>query len=99
MKSNLFKYDKEFHLESGGVLPRFQLQYCTYGEINAAQDNIIWVCHALTANAEVHDWWEGMVGEGKMFDPAKHFIICVNMLGSCYGSTGPLDTNPITKKL
>ena len=99
MKSNLFKYDNEFLLESGGVLPRYQLQYCTYGEINEAQDNIIWVCHALTANAEAHDWWEGMVGEGKMFDPSKHFIICANMLGSCYGSTGPLDTNPITKKL
>lgn len=99
MKSNLFKYNQEFQLESGGVLPRFQLQYNTYGALNENKDNVIWICHALTANADAHDWWEGMVGEGKMYDPSKHFIICANMLGSCYGSTGPLDTNPITKKL
>lgn len=99
MEEHLFKYDHTFTLESGATLPRFQLQYCTAGKLNKAKDNVIWICHALTANAEADDWWEGMIGQGKLFDPDKHFIICANMLGSCYGSTGPLDTNPETKDL
>jgi len=81
------------------VLPRFQLQYRTLGTVNEAKDNVVWVCHALTASAEVDDWWEGLVGVGKLYDPEKHFIICANLLGSCYGSTGPLDTNPVTQDL
>lgn len=99
MEKHLFKYSEPFELELGGILPRFQLQYCTAGTINEQRDNVIWVCHALTASAEADDWWEGMIGIGKLFDPEKHFIICVNMLGSCYGSTGPLDTNPETQRL
>jgi homoserine O-acetyltransferase len=91
---SLFKYDKPFTLECGETLPRFQLQYRTMGKLDPAKNNVIWVCHALTANAEVDIWWEGLVGKGKFYDPDKHFIICVNILGSCYGSTGPLDTNP-----
>ncbi len=86
-------------MECGAILPRFQLEYCTAGKINERGDNIIWICHALTANAEPDDWWEGLVGKGKMFDPEKHFIICANVLGSCYGSSGPLDTNPKSKSL
>ncbi len=99
IEDKLFKYSEPFTLESGAVLPRFQLQYRTLGKVNDAKDNIVWVCHALTANAEVDDWWEGLVGEGKLYDPEKHFIICANLLGSCYGSTGPLDTNPETQDL
>ncbi len=99
MEEHLFKYDKPLELEGGETLPRFQLKYCTAGTINENADNIIWICHALTASADPSDWWEGMVGKGKLYDPAKHFIICANMLGSCYGSTGPLDTNPKTKNL
>lgn len=99
IEDKLFKYSEPFTLESGEVLPRFQLQYRTLGKVNKAKDNIVWVCHALTANAEVDDWWEGLVGEGKLYDPEKHFIICANLLGSCYGSTGPLDTNPETQDL
>lgn len=97
VESSLFKYDKEFELESGETLPRIQIQYNTYGALNEAKDNVIWVCHALTASSEVHSWWEGMLGEGKLLDPTKYFIICANMLGSCYGSTCPLDTNPNTQ--
>lgn len=98
-EDKLFKYIDPFKLESGEVLPRFQLQYRTLGKVNADKDNIVWVCHALTANAEVDDWWEGLVGKGRLYDPEKHFIICANLLGSCYGSTGPLDTNPDTQDL
>lgn len=99
MDNHLFKYNQPFDLECGEQLHRFQLKYCTLGKLNADKSNVVWVIHALTANAEVDDWWEGLVGEGKMYDPAKHFIICVNSLGSCYGSSGPLDTNPVTQKL
>lgn len=97
MKQHLFKYTQSFELESGAILPRFQLLYCTLGTLNEQKNNVIWICHALTGNAEADEWWEGMVGEGKMYDPSKHFIICANMLGSCYGSTGPLDINPETQ--
>jgi len=74
------------------------IAYHTYGTINAAKDNVIWVCHALTANSDALDWWNGLVGEGRIFDPKNHFIICANMLGSCYGSTNPNSTNPSTGK-
>lgn len=99
MEDHLFKYNHSFDLECGKQLHRFQLKYCTMGTLNADKSNVIWVIHALTANAEVDDWWEGLVGEGKLYDPKKHFIICANNLGSCYGSSGPLDTNPTTQKL
>jgi homoserine O-acetyltransferase/O-succinyltransferase len=94
-----YKHKTVFELESGEQLPRFELFYSTWGKLNEAKDNVIWICHALTANSEATDWWDGMVGEGKLYDPAKHFIICHNMLGSCYGSTSPLSTNPLTQKL
>ena len=64
--------------------------------MNEAKDNVVWIFHALTANSNPVEWWPGLVGEGKLFDPAKYFIICVNKPGSCYGSIGPLDKNPET---
>src|SRR5690606_35642351 len=72
--------------------------YSTLGKLNSRKDNVIWVCHALTANSEVHNWWYGLVGEDKFFNPEKHFIICANILGSCYGTSGPLEVNPKTGK-
>jgi homoserine O-acetyltransferase len=56
----------------------------------------LWVCHALTANADVADWWSGIFGEGRLLDPAKYHIICPNILGSCYGSSSAISTNPHT---
>lgn len=99
MESKIFKYDNDFVLEAGGVLQGFQLQYSTLGKINDNRDNVIWVCHALTGNSVVSEWWDGLVGEGKLYNPKDHFIICANVLGSCYGSTGPHEINPVTKKL
>jgi homoserine O-acetyltransferase len=90
------KYEQEFQLELGGSLPGIEIGYHTYGRKNAAEDNVIWICHALTANSDPPEWWPGLVGEGKLWDPNKHFIVCANMLGSCYGSTGPLSENPLT---
>jgi len=99
VEEKLYHFDQPFELEGGGVLPRIKLQYTTFGKLNTAKDNVIWICHALTADANPNDWWEGLVGEGKLYDPKHHFIICANMLGSCYGSSGPLDTNPSTMRL
>ena len=99
MDTHVFKYDDSFELESGVTLPRFQLEYATMGVLNEKRDNVIWVCHALTANAYANDWWDGLIGKGMMYDPDHHFIICANMLGSCYGSSGPIDTNPETKRM
>ncbi len=93
-----YKHTAPFTLECGTTLPAIEIAYCTYGELNTAQDNVIWICHALTANADAADWWNGLVGEGKIFDPNYHFIICANMIGSCYGSTGPQSVNPATGK-
>ncbi len=79
-------------------MPGFQLFYTTWGTLNQDKSNVIWVCHALTGNAFVKDWWGELFGEGKTFDPATHFIVCANTLGGCYGSTGPLSLNPDTGK-
>lgn len=85
-----------FCLESGTELPQLDIAYHTYGTLNASRDNVIWVCHALTANSDVADWWPHTVEEGRFLDPARHFIICANILGSHYGTTGPLSINPVT---
>ena len=77
-------------LESGAVLPRVRVAYHTYGTLNAERSNVVWVCHALTANSDVVAWWPGLVGVGFHYDPRDWFIVCANVLGSCYGSTGPL---------
>ena len=91
-------HNQPFPLESGAILPRVEIAYHTYGELNAAGDNVIWLWHALTANSDVADWWSGLFGEGKPFDPTKNFIVCANIIGSCYGSSGPLTENPETGK-
>jgi homoserine O-acetyltransferase len=77
-------------------LPGYHLAYTTHGELNEKKDNAVWIFHALTANSDPVEWWPGLVGNGKFFDPLKYFIVCVNMPGSCYGSTGPLDIDPGT---
>ena len=86
-------------LESGATLPQVRIAYHTYGTLNAAHDNVVWVCHALTANADVFSWWPGLFGPTYHFDPANWFIVCANVLGSCYGTTGPLDATDSTAVL
>ena len=90
------KHSDSFQLESGAVLKELDIAYCTYGTLNKEKDNVVWVCHALTANADAGDWWSGLVGEGKLIDPEQYFIVCANILGSCYGTTGPTSINPDT---
>lgn len=91
-----FIYEQAFGLEQGGELSRLEISYCTYGQLNHDKSNVVWVCHALTANADVSDWWPGMVGKGFAIDPGKYFIVCANIIGSCYGSSGPLSIDPST---
>lgn len=93
---HVFHYQEEFKLESGAVLPGFQLNYTTYGTLNPQQSNVVWVCHALTGSSDFTDWWCDLFGAGKLYDPNEWFIVCANTLGGCYGSTGPLSVNPTT---
>ena len=94
--TQFYKYDKEFELECGVKLPSLTIAYDTYGVRNEDSSNVIWVCHALTANSDVADWWPHTVEEGCFLDPDKYFTVCANFLGSHYGTTGPLSENPKT---
>ena len=96
MEPRIYISPEPFRLETGHTLPELKIAYHTYGELNAAHDNVVWVCHALTANSDVADWWPHTVETGKFLDPARHFVVCANILGSHYGTTGPLHTNPQT---
>lgn len=87
-----------FRLENGHTLPELTIGYTTSGKLNETANNVIWICHALTANADVQEWWKGLVGKDAVIDPEKYFIVCANILGSCYGTTGPLSINPETGK-
>jgi homoserine O-acetyltransferase len=96
MNINIFKYYKKYNLESGKSLNGFEIAYSTIGKLNKEKSNVVWITHALTGNSNPLDWWPGIIGKGKLFDPEKHFIICANVLGSPYGSTNPLSKNPTT---
>ena len=98
MTAELFKIKDPLKLEFGSSFSELELAYHSYGSLNSAGDNVIWVFHALTANSDPQEWWPGMIGKGCLFDPKDHYIICVNIVGSCYGSTGPLSIDPETRK-
>ncbi len=93
---HVFHSSVPFLLESGEVLPEIDIAYHTFGSLNEKKDNVAWVCHALTANSDVDDWWPHTVEKGCFLDPDKWFVVCANILGSCYGSTGPKSINPST---
>ena len=95
MIEKTFKYEKEFLLECGSSLARLEVRYHVSCESHEGK-RIIWICHALTANSDAEDWWNVMVGPGKFFDTASDYVICANILGSCYGSTGPQSIDPRT---
>jgi len=89
--SKLKKYIAKdlLRLESGIELFDVEIAYHTFGKLNAEQDNVIWVFHAISANSDVLDWWKGLFGEGCLYSPEDYFIICANTIGSPYGSTKP----------
>jgi len=102
----LFDRAHPLRLESGAALGHVTVSYETYGELNADGTNVILICHALTANAHASGynseedktpgWWDGLIGSGKAFDTDDYFVVCPNILGSCYGTTGPTSINPTT---
>ena len=103
-----FCHDAPMALKGGGRLPSFELAFETYGTLNAARSNAVLVCHALAGSHHVagvyadmpdsEGWWDNLVGPGKPLDTEKFFVVGVNNLGGCYGSTGPLSQNPETGK-
>ena len=94
--AQVYHHGEAITLESGAVLAEVDITYDTFGTLNEAKDNVIWVCHALTANSDVADWWPHTVEEGCFLDPTRYFIVCANFLGSHYGTTSPLSVNPTT---
>ncbi len=97
--------DRPFVLENGSSLEQATMAYETWGELNADASNAILVCHALTGDAHAANgrgrggdegWWEALVGPGKAIDSNENFVVCINVLGGCQGSTGPASTNPAT---
>lgn len=108
VESQIAHFTEPLTLISGAVLPEYQLVYETYGTLNAARDNAILVCHALSGNHHVAGcyhvddkapgWWDNMIGPGKPIDTDHFFVIGVNNLGGCHGSTGPSSINPQTGK-
>ncbi len=91
---NTEHFNDTIELEGGGVLSGIDIAYHSFGGLNEERTNVIWVCHALTANSDVEAWWPGTVGPGLLFDTDRFFVICANTLGSCYGSSGPVSKKP-----
>jgi homoserine O-acetyltransferase len=103
------KFEAALHLQSGASIRDYNLAYETYGTLNADRSNAVLICHALNASHHVagvyagqdksEGWWDNMIGPGKPVDTDRFFVIGVNNLGSCFGSTGPMDTNPDTGRV
>ena len=101
------RFEEPLPLQSGAVLPAYELAYETYGTLDATRSNAVLVCHALNASHHVAGvapdgsvgWWDNLVGPGKPLDTNRFFVIGVNNLGSCFGSTGPMHLNPATGRV
>lgn len=98
MIKKTYTHKGEFRLELGQTLTDIEICYhISEYPINRAKP-VVWICHALTANSDAEDWWPGLVGKDKLFDKKEYTIICANILGSCYGTTGALSINPKSGK-
>ncbi len=93
-----FAEGEPFRLDAGGELRPVTLRYAVYGEPNGRCDNVVLACHALSGSARVAEWWPEVLGPGRPLDPARACVVGINILGSCYGSTGPSSPNPRTGK-
>jgi len=91
LPNHSFKIHDPIELESGESLRNLTISYSTYGQLNSDASNVIWVCHALTADANPKEWWAGLVGKNDLYNPEDYYIVCVNIIGSAYGSTSPLN--------
>ena len=107
--SQTMHFANPISLQSGASLHDYHLAYETYGTLNADKSNAVLICHALNASHHVagvyagqdksEGWWDNMIGPGKPVDTNRFFVIGVNNLGSCFGSTGPMHTHPETAKV
>jgi len=91
-----FVLEHHLMLESGRTLVQPTLHYAVYGKLNGARDNAVLICHALSGSARVADWWPEVFAPGALLSLEHDFVICINLLGSCYGSTGPGSVDPET---
>ncbi|WP_293945203.1 MULTISPECIES: homoserine O-acetyltransferase family protein [unclassified Sphingobacterium] len=96
MSRHIYQHHEPFVFENGRELVNLQISYEVFGKLNADRSNVVWVCHALTANANVLDWWPGLFGTDELFNPNDYYIVCANVIGSAYGSSNPLSINPAT---
>ena len=85
-----YHHKRPFVLETGVILEEMTIGYHTFGRLDADGGNVVWVCHALTANSDAAEWWSGLIGPGKVIDTNKYFVVCDNILGSCYGTEAAL---------
>jgi len=92
-----YSHEKDFEIECGFIITKPVVAFHSWGVLNEKKDNVVLICHALTGTSDAEDWFSGFFKEG-FFNPEKQFIICMNVLGGCYGTIGPQSVNPITKK-
>ncbi len=108
VKAQIAHFNQPLTLKSGDTLPQYHLAYETYGELNASKSNAVLICHALSGNHHVAGryspqdkypgWWDNLIGPGKPLDTNKFFVIGLNNLGGCHGSSGPSSINPLTDR-
>lgn len=98
VQSKTYKIEQSFTTESGFTFDFIEVRYKTWGTLNESGTNAILICHALTGNADADDWFPGLFGTGGILREEEQYIICSNVLGGCYGTTGPTSTNPRTGK-
>lgn len=96
--TQFYQLPHPLRLESGDQLFEVQVAYRTWGQLNDTRDNAVLVCHAFTGWADLETWWEPLLGTDRALDPDRDFIVCSNILGSCYGTTGATSINPVTGK-
>jgi len=107
LKKDKISFDEPLYLESGRVLSDFEIAYETYGHLNKDKSNVVVICHALSGSAHCAGtyegdrkagWWDDLIGANKAVNTNKDFVICMNNLGSCFGSTSPLSINKHTNE-
>ena len=102
LETHVAHFTSPLYLESGRILEPYKIAYETYGELNTNASNVILICHALTGSAHAAGkyegetkvgWWDSLIGDGKVIDTKKYFVVSTNVLGSCFGSTAPMDND------
>ena len=96
MRRNKLTLQETFRFEAGGEIDNLEIVYHTSDREYSKNEKVVWICHALTANSDPEDWWPTLVGKGKLIDTGKYYVVCVNMLGSPYGTSGPSTIDPKT---